>query len=222
MRLGDALHDCQAEADTCVVGPDAFGAAKKRLGERGDQLWRELLAGVLDGEHGIPGVNAGRDRHGALFGQVVDDRVLDEVRGHLQQERVRADGWGDVAGGLDREAASFREGKERFDGFFRDQGKIDVFSSEGLLVGATEQEQRFGEVDRSGVGGMETAEELPGVAVGIVAGDVEKCVRDRQRRAQFVGGVGCESLLLDHVCFESHEHGVEGVGELAELVVAAG
>ena len=56
---------------------------------------------------------------------------------------------------------------------------------------------------------------------GIVAGDVEKCLRDRQRGAQFVGGVGCESLLFGDVCFEPREHGVEGVGELAELVSAA-
>ncbi len=56
---------------------------------------------------------------------------------------------------------------------------------------------------------------------GIVAGDVEQCLRDRQRGAQFVGGVGCESLLFGDVRFEPREHGVEGVGELAELVVAA-
>ena len=56
---------------------------------------------------------------------------------------------------------------------------------------------------------------------GIVAGDVEQCLRDRQRGAQLVGGVGCESLLFGDVCFEPREHGVEGVGELAELVVAA-
>ena len=39
--LGDALDDCQAEADTCVVGAYALGAAKKRLGKRGDYLWGE-------------------------------------------------------------------------------------------------------------------------------------------------------------------------------------
>ena len=38
---------------------------------------------------------------------------------------------------------------------------------------------------------------------------------------QFVGGAGCESLLFGAVCFELREHGVEGVGELAELVTAA-
>ena len=221
MCLGDALDDCQAEADACVVGAYAFGAAKKRLGKRGDRLRGELLAGVLDGEHRTPGVNAGRDPHGAVFRQVVDDRVLHEVRRQLQQERVRADGGGHVAGGLDGEAAFLGEGEERLGGLFRDEGQVDVLAGEGPSVGAAEQEQCFGEVDRPGVDGVEAVDELARVAVRIVAGDVEKCLRDRQRGAQLVGGIGCESLLFGDVCFEPGEHGVEGVGELAELVSAA-
>jgi hypothetical protein len=86
--LGDALDERQAEADTCVVGAYAFGAAKKRLDKGGNQLWGEALAGVLDGEHHTLGVNAGRDPHGALFREIVDDRVVHEVRSQLQQERV--------------------------------------------------------------------------------------------------------------------------------------
>jgi hypothetical protein len=70
-----------------VVGAYAFGAALKRLGKRGNQLWGELLAGVLDGERHAAGVSAGRDPDGALLGQVVDDRVVHDVRSHLQQER---------------------------------------------------------------------------------------------------------------------------------------
>jgi hypothetical protein len=46
-------------------------------------------------------------------------------------------------------------------------------------------------------------------------------LRDRQRGAQFVRGVGGESLLLGDVCFEAREHGVEGVSQLAELIAAA-
>ena len=92
---------------------------------------------------------------------------------------------------------------------------------EGPLVGAAEHEQRFGEVDRSGVDGVEAVDEFVVVAVRIVPGDVEQCLRDRQRRAQFVGGVGCEPLLFGDLCLEAREHGVEGVGELAELVAAA-
>ena len=127
----------------------------------------------------------------------------------------------DVAGGLDGDAALLGEGEERLGGFFRDEGQVDVFSGEGPLVGAAEQEQCFGEVDRSGVDGVEAVDELAGVAVRIVAGDVEQRLRDRQRGAQLVGGVGGESLLFGDVRFEPREHGVEGVGELAELVVAA-
>ena len=136
--LGDAFDDCQAEPDTCVVGAYAFGAAKERLGERGNDVWGELLAGVLDGEHRTLGVNAGRDPDGALVGQVVDDRVVYEVRAQLQQERVRADGGGQVAGGFDGEAAFFCEGEECFSGFFRDEGQVDVLAGEGSLVGAAE------------------------------------------------------------------------------------
>ena len=88
MRLGDAFDDRQTEADTCVVGPYASCAALKRLDKRGNQPWGELLAGVLDTEHHTLRMNAGRDPHGALFGQVVDDRVLHEVRRQLQQQRV--------------------------------------------------------------------------------------------------------------------------------------
>jgi hypothetical protein len=86
--LGDAVDDCQAQADTCVVGAYAFGAANKRLGTRGNYLWGDLLAGVLDDEHRTVLLSASRDPHGAFFGQVVDDRVVHEVRGQLQQQRV--------------------------------------------------------------------------------------------------------------------------------------
>ena len=115
----------------------------------------------------------------------------------------------------------FGEGEERFGGFFRDEGQVDVLSGEGSLVGAAEQQQCLGEVDRSGVDEVEAVDEFAGVAVRIVAGDVEQCLRDRQWGAQLVGGVGGESLLFGDMCFEPREHGVEAVGELAELVVAA-
>src|SRR5205807_3187866 len=115
------------ETDTCVLGEDAFGAAKKRLDERVNCLWGELLAGVLDSEHHTVGVSAGRDPHGALPAHVVDDRVLHEVRGQLPQERVRAERRRHFAGGLDGDATLFCEGEERFSGFFRDEGQVDVY-----------------------------------------------------------------------------------------------
>jgi hypothetical protein len=88
VRLGDALDDRQAEADAGVVAVDAFGAAPERLREGRDQVRIELLARVLDGERHAPALSARPDPHGALIWQFVDDRVVQEVRGHLQQERV--------------------------------------------------------------------------------------------------------------------------------------
>ena len=59
------------------------------------------------------------------------------------------------------------------------------------------------------------------VAIGIAAGDVEQGLGDRERGAQLVGGVGRESLLLGDVCLKAREHVVEGIGEFAELILAA-
>ena len=81
---------------------------------------------------------------------------------------------GRLAGGLDGDAAFFREGEERFSAFFRYEGQVDGFWGEGPLVGAAEQEQCFGEVDRSGVDGVEAVDEFAVGAVVIVAGHVEK------------------------------------------------
>ena len=63
--------------------------------------------------------------------------------------------------------------------------------------------------------------ELAGVTARVAAGDVEERLRDRERRAQLVGRVCGEPLLLADVRLEPREHGVEAVGEFAELVVAA-
>ena len=68
---------------------------------------------------------------------------------------------------------------------------------------------------------LEAVDELAVVAGRVGAGHVEQGLRDRERRAQLVGGVGREPLLLGDLRLEPREHGVEGVGELAELVVGA-
>jgi hypothetical protein len=85
--LGDALDDCQAEADACVLGAHAFGAAAKRLNKCGNHLPGELFAGVFDSEDHTIGVNARGDPHRAVVRQIVDDRVVHEVRRRLQQQR---------------------------------------------------------------------------------------------------------------------------------------
>ncbi len=131
MGVDDALDDRQAEADAGVVGADAVGAATERLDQRGHQLAGVSCSPVFstvssDG----PARRWSCDPHRAVLGQVVDDRVVHEVRRHLQQQGVRADGRGRVAGGLDGDATSFGEREERFGGFLRDQGQVDGFSGE--------------------------------------------------------------------------------------------
>jgi hypothetical protein len=110
------------------------------------------------------------------------------------------------------------EREEGFRGRFCGEGHVNVFWGEGALVGAAEQEQGFGEIDRSGVDGVEVLEKFTVDAVRIVAGDVEERLRERQRGAQLVGGVGCEPLLFADVCLEPREEAVDGVGEILQLV----
>ena len=87
---------------------------------------------------------------------------------------------GHVPGGLDGDTVPFCEGEERFGCVFRYEEQVDVFLSEGPLVSATEQEQSLGKFDRSGIDGVEAFDELAGMAVWIVAGDLKKGLRDRQ------------------------------------------
>ena len=79
----------------CVTA-DPYGAALERLGECRDQRCEVSLSPVFSTVSRTDfGAASGAELHGAVFG-VVDDRVVQEVRGHLQQESVRADGGGDV------------------------------------------------------------------------------------------------------------------------------
>jgi len=51
--LGDAFDDCEAEAHAYVVGAYAFPVPRRKNGStsgRGDQLWVDVLTGVLDAE----------------------------------------------------------------------------------------------------------------------------------------------------------------------------
>ena len=121
--LGDASDNCQTEANARVVGAYALRAALKRLGERRDHLWREGLARVLDGEGGAVRSNACRHPDAPAVGQVVDDRVVHEVRRELEQQRVSADRVCRVARGLDGDAAFLGEREEAFQWLLPPRGK---------------------------------------------------------------------------------------------------
>jgi hypothetical protein len=113
------------------------------------------------------------------------------------------------------------ERKERFSGLFRYEGKVDGYGAERLLVGAAKQEQGFGEVYRSGVDGTKALIKFVLLAVGIVSGYVKQGLGDGEWGAQLVGSVGREPPLLGDVRFKASQHGVEGVSQFAEFVVAA-
>ena len=92
MRLGDALDDCQAKADSCVIGTGAPAPALERLDERRGQTGSHRVAGVLYRERDVAaGLDAGRDPHHAVARQIVNDRVVDEVRRQLEKERRRTE-----------------------------------------------------------------------------------------------------------------------------------
>ncbi len=120
MGGGDRLDEGQPEADAGVVGVDPLGAAPEGFGEGRDEPRGERLAGVLHRQHDARGPDAGVHPHTAL-GQVVDDRVLHEVGGQLQQEGLRSERGRDVTGGLDGDAAPLREGEQRLGRLLRQQ-----------------------------------------------------------------------------------------------------
>ena len=156
-----------------------------------------------------------------MVGDVVDDRVVDKVRGELQEECARAERGGIVAKGLDGDAAGFREGEQRLRGLFGEERQVNPLPGEGPPVGAAEKEQCLGKVDRTCVNRVEAFDEIGGGTFGVAAGDLEQRLGDGERRAQLMRGVGREPLLLGVVCLEPREHRVESIRELAELVLAA-
>lgn len=154
-------------------------------------------------------------------GEVVDDGVLDEVRHHPQQELRGAAGPSRPAGDVECDPALFGEGEQRFGGFFGDEGEVHALAGEVSALAAAEQQEGLGEVDRPRIDSVQAFDEFAPVSRGVLAGDVEERPRDRQRGAQFVGGVRGEPLLLGDVGLELFEHQVERVREFTEFVLAA-
>src|SRR5882757_7986158 len=101
VSLRDALDDRQTKAESGMVGANPSAAALERFDQRGDQVRGEHFAGVLDSEYDGPRLDAGGHPDRAAVREVVDDRVVHEVRGQLQQQRARPDGGGKAPRGLD-------------------------------------------------------------------------------------------------------------------------
>ncbi|SIH94074.1 Uncharacterised protein [Mycobacteroides abscessus subsp. abscessus] len=221
MGAHDRRDDRETESDSGMpVVADAVAAALERFGERGRLRVRDHGSRVLDDQRRVPIARSRPHLDDAVFGRVVDDRVVDEVARHLgEQHGVTAHR---CALGVDGDAHAplIGEGHEGLDGVLGEEGEVARFGAGGLAAGTAEQEQRLGECDRAGVDGPEPVEVAAHVPVGVLCGDVEDRLRDRQRGPQFVGGVRGEALLLTDVGLDAVEHRIEDVGEFADLVAA--
>ena len=151
---------------------DALGTTLKRLGECGDASGVEPLAGVLHGEHYAGRVIAGGDPDGSpsvrLWTIALCTRLVVICNSSACDPVVKAAS-PDVSMETPR---AFCDGEKHLRGLFGCQGQVDELVGEGALVGATEQEQGFGEFDGSVVDGAEAVDELIGVAVRVLAGDI--------------------------------------------------
>ena len=127
MGADDAVHDGQAEADAGVfVGAYAFRSALEGFGEGGYQLRGEPHAGVLDRQHASWAVRlvvtvtvppAGRLWTMAFWTRFVT------IRNRSAGEPLVG-----VAPPVTSSVmpALFGEGKQRFGGFFGDEGEVDA------------------------------------------------------------------------------------------------
>lgn len=186
MYLDDTPDDRQAEADAGVIGTDAPGAPLEELGQRRDHGCSERLTGVLDRQRGPAVPNAGHYPYRAAVRQVVHDRVVHEIHDHLLQKRSRADRRGCAAGCFDGDAASLAKRQQRLGHLFGDQRQIHWHSLEGPRLGATQQQQRLGELDGSRVDPLKALDQLVDVAVGILTRHLEQRPRNGERGAQLV------------------------------------
>ena len=122
----------------------------------------------------------------------------------------------------DGDAAGGRVGGGELDGGVGGDGEVDGLAARQRLLAAGEHHQRL-EQRLGAVGGLEHG--LAHVAqvgvrgVGIGERDLDLGADDGQRRPQLVARVGDEATLALERLGEAVEHPVDGVGELAQLVL---
>ena len=111
-----------------------------------------------------------------------------------------------------------------FECVFGDGGQIQRVGEGARLIVAREYQQRLDEplgvIDGlADVGGHR--HQLVARRLRLGEDDVDRGAHDGQRRAQLMARVGDELPLAGERAVEPFEHGVEGVGELAQLVARA-
>lgn len=148
---------------------------------------------------------------------VVADRVVDQVRDEaFGQQRIAGD-----EGGLQRGVHSPVAQAGGVEDVFCDRGQVGFLPDGEAALVARKQEQRadevLGVIDR-GADVRRHAAQVDRRGIGVVEHDVDSGAHDRERGAQFMGGVGDEPLLTLERGLEPAEHVVECLGQFAEFV----
>ena len=221
MRVHNGFADGQAESGAAAGASAGFVSPVKALEDLRQILGGDAHAGVGDGEDGSTIFRAGAEADFAV-GLIVVDRVSEQVGEDLCQVVGVAEGFGERQVTVDLKAALAGERTDAFDtgaGGFR---QVEALAPAVFLAGfeAREFEQRFGEPSHllSGVqAGFDGLAVFGGAAFarqgGLRFGDDH-----RQRRAELVGSVRGELLLLGEGGFEPGEGGIQDSNQPAQFV----
>jgi hypothetical protein len=211
---GDGGDDGQAEPEPVVRR--AAVEPLERLEDAAGVGRRDDRAGIGDGELAASRDRAGADPDVAAW-MVVPDRVVDQVRDEvLGEHRIAGDD-----GGLQRGVHLPVARAGRVEDVFGNRGQVGLLADGEPALVAREEEQRadevLGVIDR-GADVRRHAAQVGLRAVRVVQHDVDGGAHDRERGAQFVGGVGDEPLLALERGLEPAEHRVERLGQLPQFV----
>ncbi len=223
VRRGDPLDDREAETDAPVVVVQPCGAASERLGSVATRS-RSRRSPVFSTTRATPDevvrvVTHAPPPDGTLCTIALCSRFVVSWSRSAREADVAAASPAVV----DRDAALLGEREQHLGRLLREERQVDGLSRAKLRWSARLSTSSASVRSMARVlTRAQPLDEQVDVRVGVLRGHVEQRLRDRERRTQLVRGVRRETLLLGDVALEPLEHGVEGVGQLAELVVAAG
>jgi len=205
VAVDNGFADCQAKTTAAFGSAARFVGPVKPLKDMWNIFGRDARSGIGDCDDGTAVFDAGYGANLALQ-LVVVKGVGQEIRDELAKKVGVAQCLDGRKVGVDCDAALFGERANAFHAGMREFGQIDTaFLSLFLAsVEARELEQRFGELPHV-LGGVQTDCDRFTVfrsAALTCEGRLRFRDDDGERRAEFVGGVGGELLLLRERGFE--------------------
>lgn len=223
MRSDEFAHDRQAEAAApgrlSARGIDTEEAIEDPLAHLRGNAGSIVLHGHTRLFRRVPSAH----RHVAPFRSELD-RVVDQVAQHLIDALgVRAHRRAGAFGG-EGDAVAVRERPETLYNAFGQLPDIDEFvvQANAAFIELGQGQQILDCGDHAVHLLTIALENVPGRGRKVVRAqaDVDVGTHDRQRRAQLMGGVGHQTLLLGHAVVDAVEHRVERNCEVSEFVAA--